>query len=661
MAKLIIGENDLLTLYPLLCKEWDYEANEDLNPQTVLPRSDVSVWWKCKLGHKWQSQIKNRTLGGQCPYCSGRRILTGYNDLETWCRNNNRTDLLVEWSEKNDILPNQISPHNNKKILWNCKLGHEWEASLGSRTGKKPSGCPYCSIPVKKILVGFNDFETKCRIEGKENLLKEWNVERNIDIFPQSISYCSGIKVWWKCDKGHEWKTAPVDRVNGTGCPICSRTSTSFPEQAITYYLADYFTILQRYKLKRYELDVYLEDYNIGIEYDGIIYHSSAKAKERELQKDAFFKENGIKVIHLKETEKENSIEGNTIKFIVRKKNYLDESFNNALILLIHFISSETNVPMEIDVDVIRDELKIRELYASYLKKHSVASVYPELISEWDTDKNQGMTPDTFSANAHTKVWWKCKNGHNWQASISSRNRKLGCPYCAGQRTIIGKNDFESWCKENNPGLLIEWNNEKNNINPSEMMKTSNKKFWWKCANGHEWEATIANRVHGTKCPYCYTGNASKRKLVSFKEWCIKNNKEYLLAEWDYDANTNVKPNTISKGSHKKVWWKCKFGHSWEAQLKSRTYDHGCPYCSKTYKKVVIGENDLVTWCKINGKEYIVDEWDYNNNENLTPDMFTFGSHKRINWICSKGHKWNAVIKERTKYRGNMCPECRNE
>ena len=34
-------------------------------------------------------------------------------------------------------------------------------------------------------------------------------------------------------------------------------------------------------------------------------------------------------------------------------------------------------------------------------------------------------------------------------------------------------------------------------------------------------------------------------------------------------------------------------------------------------------------------------------------------SHKRINWECSRGHKWSAVIKERTKFKGNMCPECR--
>ncbi len=62
----------------------------------------------------------------------------------------------------------------------------------------------------------------------------------------------------------------------------------------------------------------------------------------------------------------------------------------------------------------------------------------------------------------------------------------------------------------------------------------------------------------------------------------------------------------------------------------------------------------------IEGGEWL-DEWDYESNDGLSPEMFTFSSHKRINWKCSNGHKWSAVIKERTKYKGNMCPECKKE
>ena len=141
--------------------------------------------------------------------------------------------------------------------------------------------------------------------------------------------------------------------------------------------------------------------------------------------------------------------------------------------------------------------------------------------------------------------------------------------------------------------------------------------------------------------------------------WCEMNNQDNLLKEWNYDKNDDRTPDNCSFGSHLKVWWKCSEGHEWEAVIKSRTYNHGCPYCSRTYKKVLLGQNDLVTWCNNNEKQYILREWDYNLNDGLKPEMFTFGSHKRISWKCCKGHTWSAVIKDRTKVQGNMCPECR--
>ena len=185
--------------------------------------------------------------------------------------------------------------------------------------------------------------------------------------------------------------------------------------------------------------------------------------------------------------------------------------------------------------------------------------------------------------------------------------------------------------------------------------------MWWRCAEGHEWKAVIANRVHGTRCPYCFTGNDTIRRKESFAEWCKENGHEQLLSEWNYEKNGSITPETVSRASHSIVWWRCSEGHEWEAQVKSRTYNHGCPYCSGTNKKAQVGINDLVTWCNENGKQYILDEWDYETNEGLRPEMFTFGSHKRINWKCAKGHTWTAVIKERTKFKGNMCPVCKRE
>lgn len=639
-------------------KEWDYEKNNEMSPESITYASNKKVWWKCSKGHHYYAKVSNRTLLNRgCPFCSNSKTLEGYNDFKTWCISNGCDNLLNEWDyAKNEISPSQISPHNNKKVWWKCALGHEWACAIGSRTSNRSSGCPFCSTPPKRILAGFNDFESWCINNGKDYLLKEWNKERNV-FLPKEISFGSGKRVWWKCDKGHEWRVSLGNRIQGTGCPICSRTQTSFPEQAIAYYLSKTFKALQRYKVNGFEIDIYLEDYGIGIEYDGMFFHTENKLK-REKDKTVFFQERGIRLIRVKENREKSCFENDTVFFVPKKTNYLDDSFNEALISLISVLQEITGVQIDKNIDIIRDELSIRERYASEIKRNSFAVVFPELVSEWDVEKNEGMLPDVFSAYAHTKVWWRCNKGHSWKAPISSRFR-LGCPYCAGQRTIAGENDLKSWCAKNNPDMLDEWDYNKNAFDPSEVSKTSNKKAWWKCSKGHEWEAVIANRVHGTRCPYCFTGNTPKRQKKSFKEWCKENDQEHLLSEWNYDKNGSVTPETVAKASHRKVWWKCSKGHEWEAEIKSRTYNHGCPYCSETYKKAQIGKNDLVTWCRENNKQYILDEWDYDSNDGASPEMFTFGSHKRINWKCRQGHKWIAVIKERTKTKGNMCPECK--
>ena len=644
----------------ILLQEWDYDKNGNITPEIVSYASNKKYWWKCSKGHSFDSRVGNRTFFSKgCPYCSNHKTLEGYNDLKTWCELNNRESILKEWDyHKNTINPSQISPRNNKKVWWRCSLGHEWESAVGSRTRKRPSGCPYCSNPPKRILIGFNDFESWCVNNKKEFLLKEWNEERNETLSPKEITYGSGKRVWWKCSRGHEWCVSVANRVQGTGCPVCSRTQTSFPEQAIAYYLSKSFNLLQRYKIKGFEIDLYLEDYNIGIEYDGYFYHTKDKV-QREIDKDDFYNERNIRIIRVKETKGRNAIEGDSLFYVPQKSNYLDASFNTMLLSLISMIESITGVKINKDIDIIRDELEIREHYASIIKNSSVAAVFPDLVSEWDVEKNKGMTPDSFSANAHTKVWWKCKKGHSWQADISSRNRKLGCPYCAGQKTIAGENDLESWCKKNNPQLLSEWDYVNNDLKPFQLSKSSNKKVWWKCSEGHRWEAVIANRIHGTRCPICFTGNETIRRKISLMDWCRDNNHEQILSEWNYNKNGAITPESVSKASHIIVWWKCSEGHEWKAQIKRRTYNHGCPYCSRTFKKVIVGVNDLVTWCKENDKGYILDEWDYDSNDDLKPEMFTFGSHKRINWKCCKGHKWSAVIKERTKFKGNMCPECK--
>ena len=114
----------------------------------------------------------------------------------------------------------------------------------------------------------------------------------------------------------------------------------------------------------------------------------------------------------------------------------------------------------------------------------------PELAKEWDYDKNV-LTPYDIPAYSNQKVWWKCSEGHTWEAGIYDRNRGTGCPYCANQKV----------CEDNclstvNPKLAQEWHPIKNgNLRPTDVTRASNKVVWWKCKNGHEWKVSVNNRM----------------------------------------------------------------------------------------------------------------------------------------------------------------------
>ena len=122
------------------------------------------------------------------------------------------------------------------------------------------------------------------------------------------------------------------------------------------------------------------------------------------------------------------------------------------------------------------------------------------LVAEWNYEKNGALKPEDFTVSSHKNIWWKCSKGHEWQALIANRNRGTGCPYCSRRRVFKGFNDLQTL----NPTLASEWNYEKNGgLRPENFAAKSNKKVWWECSEGHEWQALIANRTFGTGCPYC--------------------------------------------------------------------------------------------------------------------------------------------------------------
>jgi DNA-directed RNA polymerase subunit RPC12/RpoP len=199
------------------------------------------------------------------------------------------------------------------------------------------------------------------------------------------------------------------------------------------------------------------------------------------------------------------------------------------------------------------------------------------LIAEWNWEKNKGLSPNNFSIGSDKKIWWKCKNNHEWEAKIYSRKDGNGCPYCTG-RFLCKENSLQA----KNYDISLEWNYKKNGgLTPDNVIYGSSKKVWWECRNGHEWEAIIYSRSkkNGNGCPYCCPNPKPN------KDNCLALKNKELAKRWNLIKNGDLTPDKITAHSGRKVWWKCKDGHEWKSKVCDMEYSNGCPICSKVELK----------------------------------------------------------------------------
>ena len=134
--------------------EWDNKKNGSKTPQNVSYGSNKMVYWVCSENHSYEASPWVRTQGMGCPICAGKKILKGYNDLQS-----QYPELAKEWhSDKNgNLTPDQVFSFSNKKVWWKCEFGHAWKATINSRHKNR---CPHCyqdhRISVREKLVYFN-------------------------------------------------------------------------------------------------------------------------------------------------------------------------------------------------------------------------------------------------------------------------------------------------------------------------------------------------------------------------------------------------------------------------------------------------------------------------------------------------------------------------
>lgn len=207
--KLLVGYNDLATISPELITLWDNDKNT-IPMNKVITGTGKKYWWLCDKGHSYQKSVHEIQKYSECPYCTGKIITEGTNDLFTLYPH-----LEKEWDyDKNTSLnPKRMYKFSTKKAWWKCKKGHEWETVINSRTNMK-SGCPYCA---RKIA----DKNNNITISNPE-ILQYWDWDKN-DILPENLLKGSNKKVWLNCMNNHSvFLTVSAFVRRGISCKYCN-------------------------------------------------------------------------------------------------------------------------------------------------------------------------------------------------------------------------------------------------------------------------------------------------------------------------------------------------------------------------------------------------------------------------------------------------------
>ena len=364
--------------------------------------------------------------------------------------------------------PSQFSAGSNKKNLWKCLNGHEFEATLNNRTNGK--GCPFCAN--QKILRGYNDLATTNPDLATE--ANGWD--------PTTIFGGTQKKMSWRCVQGHIWDARPADRNNGDGCPYCSGRKV----------LAGY---------------------------------------------------NDLATTHPEIAAQAVGWDPTTVTAFANKKRKFKCELGHELDALVANRSYGFGCPY----------CSGHKLLVGY---NDLATTHPEIAAQ-----AVGWDPTTVSRGSGARKKWQCDLGHQWTVPVLSRSSGRDCPYCSGNKIMIGFNDLVTTHPEI-AAQAVGWD-------PTTVSRGSGSRKKWQCDLEHQWVATVTDRVHGYGCPYC----SGQAVLAGFND-LVSTHPEIAAQAVGWD------PTTVSRGSGKKKKWQCDFEHQWVATVTDRVHGYGCPYCS---------------------------------------------------------------------------------
>ena len=355
-------------------------------------------------------------------------------------------------------------------------------------------------------------------------------------------NYGSQKKVRWRCGKGHVWEAKVASRFRGSGCPYCSGR-LAIPGET------DLATL-------RPDLARELVDSSLGT----TLRPGSHKRVEWRCEKG-----------HVWEATVNDRSSGRGCPYCSRKRVLVGETdlatvrpdlasqLVDASLATKLMVSSSKRVTWRCEHGHVWEATVANRSRGSGCPycagkraeqgATDLATLRPDLACEL-VDKSLATK---LMSGSDQKVEWECSLGHRWFATVKQRNAGTGCPYCSGNKVMVGFNDLATTHPEVAKQL----------VNPEDAKTVtagSGQKLRWRCENGHEWDAVVAGRVHGIGCPICNRDKRSAaerdliecvRKLVGDGVEVIENDRR-LIAPQELDV---VIPERKVAIEFNGVWW----------------------------------------------------------------------------------------------------------
>lgn len=537
-----------LQKYPKLLEQWDYEKNGDIDPLKVNIQDKRNFYWKCLSGqHSFSEKISYRISNDKCPYCSGKKVLKGFNDLESQCEN-----VMVEWDyDKNKILPSEvIYTKTTPKIHWKCFFcGDNFFTEANKH---RERGCKICRQKMRHKRQRLEKVSSGGGIDKQKyyDIYLDWDYEKNklFDYFWEEMTPQFTKKVYWKCHTcGYEWKTSVYRRIKeGTGCPACSHSvfvqgindlETECPELAIEWS--------KKNREKASEV--------------------IAGSDRKYIWECRFCGNEWMASIHNRRGEGSNcprcsgantSFAEQAIYYYIKKyysdavNRYVDVDINKEIDIYIPTLK----YGIEYDGYIFhKDKKELDDEKTRLLQKKGIKLVR---IREYKKTKLP-----TLEVKPH--LCWdylyssKYKGLDKIIAEILSDTGRIGAKIDTYTARFEILHLFHQNMQDNNlettqcPCLKF-WDYKKNYpLLPSEISKGSGIEVNWKCdICGYEWKNSVNAEQKRKGCRRC-------NKRIAQENYNITTKYPDIIDDWIVEMNDNKNPNVFLPDTHKKFWWKC--------------------------------------------------------------------------------------------------------